>query len=449
MSIQAQLAKWVGKGSRWFLTRFTQGGSALPGKLAHQIDPNILQTLAKDYQVVIITGTNGKTLTTSLIVEALKNVYPHVITNPTGSNMEQGIISTFLAAPRLKANEKGIAILEVDEGSLKNVVADLKPDYFVFTNVFRDQLDRFGEIHTVYRYMTDAAMQAPQATVVTNGDLPMFNSFELPNPEVYYGFNHLPASQVDPHYNTDGLLCPKCDHVLRYKLLTYGNLGAYYCEHCDFERPQLTYQVDRIDELALDHSRFTIEGQTFNLPIAGLYNIYNALSAYALLRELGLDPLTIDQGFQKAQRVFGRQEEVLVEGKKALLNLVKNPVGFNQILDIIALDPQPYTLVTLMNNQHADGTDISWIWDVDLEKAQDFPIHSIISGGDKAEDMTKRLVVAGFDPDLIQEAQDMQAVLQAIQNSKDQRIHVLATYTAMLNLREALTKNHYLKHKED
>ncbi|MBG9979622.1 Mur ligase family protein [Facklamia sp. DSM 111018] len=445
MSLRSQLAISVGKASRWFLTNFTKGGSSLPGKLALNLDPQILATLSQNYQVVVITGTNGKTLTTALTVEALKEAYPYVLTNPSGSNMRQGIVSTFLNAPKMHQGEKGIAVLEVDEGSLKHVVEALAPDYFVFTNVFRDQLDRFGEIHTIYQLMTDAARKVPTAKIIANGDLPMFHSVDLPNEEVYFGFNHEEASEVVPHYNTDGLLCPKCDHVLAYHLLTYANLGHFYCPECGFERPALSYQVDEIQEEALTHSDFTIDGHPFHLPVAGKYNLYNALAAYSVAKELGLNVEQIRSGFEKAQRVFGRQESFEINGKKVLLNLVKNPVGLDQVLSLIGLDSEPFTLVAILNNQYADGTDVSWIWDGNFEQIKNFPVKAAITAGSKAEEMTKRLTVAGLPAEQIKQVDDLSDVIETIKQSETEHVHILATYTAMLQLREALTKSGYLK----
>ena len=189
MSIKSLLATAVGKSSLWFLKTFMKGGSSLPGKLALKIDPQILDYLAKDYQVVVVTGTNGKTLTTALTVNILKQEFDHVLTNPTGANMVQGIVSTFLSA-KVKKGEKKFAVLEIDEASLSKVTEYIKPELFVFTNIFRDQMDRYGEIYTTYRLIVEGAAKSPQATILANGDSPIFNSIDTVNPRIYYGFNH-------------------------------------------------------------------------------------------------------------------------------------------------------------------------------------------------------------------------------------------------------------------
>ena len=448
MSLKSQLAIALGKISRWGLTTFTRGGSSLPGKIATRLDKDVLTSLAANYDTVIITGTNGKTLTTALTVHALKQKYAHIVTNPTGSNMAQGIVSTFLAAPKVPNGHKGIAVLEVDEGSLKHVVPHVNPKAFVHTNVFRDQMDRYGEIYTIYQLMTDAAKMAPHATIIANGDSPLFNSIDLPNPRQYFGFDHEADHEVQPHYNTDGILCPQCHKVLKYHTHTYANLGKYYCESCDFKRPKLDYKVDRVDELALTHSIFAINGHTFKIPVAGLYNIYNALAAYSVASFFGVTPTQIEAGFQQAERVFGRQEMFEIEGKKVLLNLVKNPVGLNQVLALIGLDNHPFTLVNILNNRYADGTDVSWIWDGDYEQIVDFPIKKVITSGMKAEEMTLRLKVAGIDPAIMSQVDTQEQIIEAVKATDTEFVHILATYTAMLELRDTLINKGYIAEKK-
>ena len=275
MNIRTQVALGAGKFTRWALKTFTKGGSSMPGKVAHAIDPTILKSLAENYDVIIVSGTNGKTLTTSLIVQLLKQKYPNILTNPTGANLTQGIVSTFLNHSP-KKGEKNIAVLEVDEATIKHITPYIEPKLFVFTNIFRDQMDRFGEIYTTYQFMLDGAAFAPSATILANGDAPIFNSDELPNPRLYFGFNHTEDSEMMAHYNTDGVLCPHCQSILHYKSITYSNLGKYYCPKCDFKRPELNYAVTALNELSLKGSSFDIDGTTFSIPIAGLYNIYNA-----------------------------------------------------------------------------------------------------------------------------------------------------------------------------
>ncbi len=233
MSLRSSFATLVGKSSRWFLQTFFKGGSSLPGKIALKIDPNVLDQLAKDYHIIVVTGTNGKTLTTALTVNILKQEFGEVLTNTTGANMLQGIVSTFLSAKKNK-NGKNFAVLEIDEASLSKVTEFLTPELFLYTNIFRDQMDRYGEIYTTYKLIVDGAKKAPKATILMNGDLPIFNSVETVNPRQYYGFNHQEDSELEAHYNTDGVLCPHCQssQVQIVNARGFLMLKKKYCLNC-------------------------------------------------------------------------------------------------------------------------------------------------------------------------------------------------------------------------
>ena len=312
MSIRSSFAEFAGRSSYWFLHTFMHGGSSLPGKLTLKLDPNILQSFSQKYDLVIITGTNGKTLTTALSVRVLREKYDQVLTNPTGSNMEQGIVTTFITAPRAK--KKGLAVLEVDEANVPIVCRYITPKAFVFTNIFRDQMDRYGEIYTTYKKILRGVKLAPKATIIANGDEQLFHSKDLPNPIIYYGFNHEHHPAFNAPANTDGLLCPKCQHILRYHMRTYAGLGDYFCPHCGFKRPELTYSVTKLDKLTPTNSTFEIDGHQYTIGIGGLYNIYNALAAYSLGRFMGVAPEQIKHAFESDERVFGRQEIINVDG---------------------------------------------------------------------------------------------------------------------------------------
>lgn len=442
MTVKSLLATAVGKSSLWFLKTFMKGGSSLPGKLALKIDPTILDALAKDYEVVVVTGTNGKTLTTALTVNILKQQYPHVLTNPTGANMVQGIVSTFLSAK--KHNGKKFAVLEIDEASLKKVTQYIKPQLFVFTNIFRDQMDRYGEIYTTYRLIVEGAAQAPDAKILANGDSPIFNSVETVNERLYYGFNHEKDHEQLAHYNTDGVLCPKCHHILHYKMITYANLGKYYCPNCDFKRPELDYQLTKIQQMDNLSSSFTIDGSDYHIEVGGMYNIYNALAATSVAEYYGVPQEKIRQGLSYDEKVFGRQETFNVEGKHCTLILVKNPVGLNQVIDLIGLTPHEFSLVSLLNANYADGIDVSWIWDGNQEAFSTMAIPAVIAGGDRHKDMALRLKVAGLPKEKIQEIPDLKDVVTAIAKLPTNDVYILATYTAVLQLRKHLAQGGYI-----
>ncbi len=441
MSIRSSFAEFAGRSSYWFLHTFMHGGSSLPGKLTLKLDPNILKSFSKKYDLVIVTGTNGKTLTTALSVRVLREKYDQVLTNPTGSNMEQGIVTTFITAPRAK--KKGLAVLEVDEANVPIVCRYITPKAFVFTNIFRDQMDRYGEIYTTYNKILRGVKLAPKATIIANGDEQLFHSKDLPNPIIYYGFNHEHHEAFNAPANTDGLLCPKCQHILQYHMRTYAGLGDYFCPHCGFKRPELTYSVTKIDKLTPTNSTFEIDGHQYTIGIGGLYNIYNALAAYSLGRFMGVAPEQIKHAFESDERVFGRQEIINVDGKQVTIILVKNPVGLNQVLDMIETDPKPFSFAFLLNANYADGIDTSWIWDGDFEKLARHQIPQYMTGGERYKDITTRLTMAGIDN--VWHEPDLTKVIDKIKQMPTEHVYILATYTAMLQLRKLLAEKEYIK----
>ena len=445
MKINTMLGTLAGKSSHFVLSKLGRG-STLPGKLALKFDNDILNTLARDYEVVVITGTNGKTLTTALTVGILKEAFDEVVTNPSGANMISGITTTFLTAKKGESS-KNIAVLEIDEASLSRICDYIKPSLFVFTNIFRDQMDRYGEIYTTYQMILDAAQKVPTATVLLNGDSPLFNSVTLKNPVQYYGFDTEKGEPKLAHYNTEGILCPKCQHILKYKLNTYANLGDYICEHCGFKRPELDYKLTQLTSLRHNSSDFVIDGQSYHINIGGLYNIYNALAAVSVTQFFGVEPTTIKTGFDKSRAVFGRQETFKIGDKECTLVLIKNPVGATQALEMIKLAPYPFSLSVLLNANYADGIDTSWIWDADFEQVLNMDIPHMIAGGVRHSEIARRLRVTGYDAEQISEVADLSQVFEEIKNQETKHAYILATYTAMLEFRDLLA-SHQVVRKE-
>jgi len=398
MSLKSALATFVGKSSYVVLHDILRrGGTSLPGKLATKIDPEVMTTLAEKYDVILITGTNGKTLTTTLTTRVLREQFPDVITNPSGSNMMQGITGTMLTAKVTGKSHRPIALLEVDEANVEEVARQLKPMAFVLTNIFRDQLDRFGEIYTTYDKILKGIRLFPEATVIANADSPIFMRGDLPNPKVYYGFNHLPADgDMKAPHNTDGVLSPTDDTVLHYHFMTFGNQGDYFSVSDDFKRPELDYAVTKINEMTPRYSNFDIDGETYQIEIGGMYNIYNALAAYTVGRFLGVTTQQIHHAFESNAEIFGRQEAVNVNGKEVTIVLIKNPVGANQVIDMMKTDDQPFSLIALLNANYADGIDTSWIWDTDFESLKDSGMQAIATGGERYKDLYVRVKMAGY-----------------------------------------------------
>lgn len=443
MTFKSSLAVFAGKSSQFILQKFFKRGSTLPGKIALKVDPKILDTIARDYEIVVVTGTNGKTLTTALTVGILENAFGKIATNTTGANMITGIVATFLSA---KPNQKGkkIAVLEIDEASLPAITEYITPTLFVFTNIFRDQMDRYGEIYTTYDFILKGAAKAPNATVLLNGDSPLFNSKALINPVKYYGFDHEHHEPRRAHYNTEGIVCPKCQHILDFTMNTYANLGNYICQNCGFHRPQLDYRLSALTKITNTSSEFIIDGADYKINVGGLYNIYNALAAVSVAEFFGLKSDMIKQGFDHSRAVFGRQETFNIGDKKCTLVLIKNPVGANQVLEMMKLAPYNFALVALLNANYADGIDTSWIWDANFEEINQLDVTSVITGGVRHSEMARRIRVSGFDKDKITESEKLADVLELIEKQTNEHVYILATYTAMLEMRDLLSSKHFI-----
>lgn len=443
MKLHTALGILAGKTSQTILKGMGRG-TTLPGKIALSFDKNILESLAKDYEIVVITGTNGKTLTTALTVGILEEAFGPVTTNTSGANMLTGITATFLSAKKNKSG-KNIAVLEIDEASLAKVTEWLKPSLIVFTNIFRDQMDRYGEIYTTYQMILDGAAKAPQATILANGDSPLFHSSKTVNPIRYYGFATEEHEPTLAHYNTEGVLCPHCHHILRYKLNTYANLGHYVCLSCGFTRPKLDYQLTKLKEITHVSSSFVIDGQSYTINVGGLYNIYNALSAVSVATFLGVKPEIIKKGFDKSKAVFGRQETFHIGNKQCTLILIKNPVGATQALQMIQLAPYTFNLAVLLNANYADGIDTSWIWDADFERIRQMDIPHFFAGGVRASEIARRLRVAGAPAQHMTQEVSLSKIVDLIETQDTEHTYILATYTAMLELREVLAQRQIVK----
>lgn len=449
MSLKTKIARLAGRSSKYLLHRFTTGGSSLPGKLALTIDPNILTALSNNYRTIIITGTNGKTVTTGLTVNILKQHYKHVLTNPTGANMQQGIVSTFLSDAPVTDGEEKFAVLEVDEASVKHITKYISPELILVTNIFRDQMDRYGEIYTTYNLILEGVKNSPETILMMNGDAPIFSSPNVANERRYFGFrNNDKTTDMLAHYNTDGIICPECQNILHYHMITYSNLGDFFCPHCSFSRPTLSYTLDSVDKLTTESSLFTIEDEQYDLQVAGQYNIYNALAAFSIARYLDVPTQLIKKGIHSSKRIFGRQESLYINGNDVRINLIKNPVGFNQIIELIKLETEPYTLITILNDRPADGQDISWIWDGNFEDISDDTLNQgTYVSGIRMQDLQMRMKVAGFDEERLYTLKESKDILNLIRNAPANKVYVLATYTGMLDLRKQMVDQGILKER--
>lgn len=423
-----------------------KGGTNFPGKVALKFDRDILGKLSKNFKVILITGTNGKTTTTNMIYSIIKNSGEIVITNDTGANMYTGIISCFIKNYRFFIKNKyKYAVIEVDEANVKYITKYIHPEIITITNLFRDQLDRYGEVYTTLDKILEGIKMSPESILVLNGDESLLGNLNLPNKVLYYGFETYINNNNKLSINADAKFCKMCKHPYSYNFITYDHLGDFYCPNCGYKRPKLTYSVNKILELSHDKSIVEIDNKKCKVNLSGTYNIYNALCAISVSKLLGINDEVIYNTLETLNSSFGRQETIKINNKSVKIILVKNPAGFDEALNSINLDKNVKDLALLLNDNFADGRDVSWIWDVDFENLDINSIKNVMVSGARLYDMSVRLKVAGFKEDVFCLCDNYDALLDNIENSNEPIIYLLATYTAMTGFRKFLNNKGYIK----
>ncbi len=424
------------------------GGTSLPGLVAQKLDHDILQKLAHNNfpkGVIVVTGTNGKTTTTKLIADILKKNGITYIHNKTGSNMERGLISSIIQESSFDGKSSAqMGLFEVDEANMPKVCMALKPDWIVVTNLFRDQLDRYGELDKIAKMLRNLFDDLPDAQIILNSDDPLVASlgFELESNHkvVYFGVDDYVAPKLAHDHTADSIFDPFTQERLYYTQQYFGHMGKYRSKNGGFSRPKPNYSATNIKQSGIESIQFSINSSAklIKLDIPGLFNVYNYLSAYALAgTALGLSSEDIISSIGSSPVAFGRSEELQYHGRAILMLLIKNPTGLNQIIQTYLLHKKDRLLVFVINDNYADGRDVSWLWDGALEDLQGYK-GKIIVAGSRANDMALRLKYADLEDITIVE--DSHKLLDAIEQNSSARskVFVLPTYTAMLNLRSQI-----------
>lgn len=430
-----------------FLTKtILKGGTTFPGRVALKIDKNILSKISKGYKVILVTGTNGKTTTTSMIYNIIKESGHPVITNNTGANLFPGIVTTFVDNFKFGSTVKdNYAVIEVDEANLKYITEYITPEVITVTNLFRDQLDRYGEVYTTLNKILEGIYNVPKTTLVLNGDESLLGKLDLKNPVHFYGFDKAVNDNKTIEINADAKFCKFCKTPYEYNFVTYNHLGDFYCPNCGYKRSDLMYAVTDIIDINADKSTVKFNDLEVSINQSGTYNIYNGLCAYSIAKELGIADSAIKKSLENQSSSFGRQETINIEGKHVKIFLVKNPAGYNQSLDTICLNKEKFAAAFLLNDNYADGQDVSWIWDVDFEKLTETNIDEVYISGLRAYDMAVRLKTAGLNSNKFVIEEQYEALTEAIKNGICDKLYILATYTAMINYRKYLHSKGYIK----
>jgi lipid II isoglutaminyl synthase (glutamine-hydrolysing) len=436
LAAEIALARAAGRLSR--LAR-TGGGTTVPGKLLWKVDPDAVDRLAARLPLgsALISATNGKTTTAAMAAEILRGRV-RLAHNSSGANLVSGVASTLLDA---RGAELGL--FEVDEAALPEVAARVRPRAVCLGNLFRDQLDRYGELeHVAAGWLQAVRALPPDAALTLNGDDPQVGELARDRPDtVVFGVDDPSCARPSLQHAADSKYCVRCGTPYEYRAAYVGHLGDYRCPNCGHARPQLTVVARELELQGLDAVAFRLEtpagSRRVRLRVPGLYNVYNALAAASLAGTLGASLEEIGSGLERFSAAFGRFERIAVGDRGLLLLLIKNPAGANEAVRTIVDGAAPSLAVIALNDAIADGRDVSWIWDVDFEPLLG-KLGRLVATGDRAAELALRFKYAGMDTDAIE-------VISSLERALDRGLEltppggelvVLPTYTAMLALRK-------------
>ncbi|HLV97195.1 MAG TPA: Mur ligase family protein [Ktedonobacterales bacterium] len=436
------------------------GGTSLPGTVARRVDPTIASRLSRQLAKgsIIVTATNGKTTTCGLIAAILRQAGLRVWRNREGANLINGVTAALIIRAnlngRLRRGENTIAIFEVDEAAFPAVVRELQPRAIVINNLFRDQLDRYGEVETVAtRWRETLAEVSPETMLVLNADDPSIAalSASFRGKALFYGID---ASQQailaegkagEQGQTIDARTCPNCGADLEYSLRFYSHIGHYTCPNCGHKRPTPALVATEVTKEQFDRQRVTLSGAEGTgaalLALPGFYNVYNALAAATVASGLGIEWSAVLAGLERFRPAFGRGETIEAEGRTLRLMLAKNPTGFTEVLRALFAENPAKHLLLALNDNAADGRDISWVWDVDFEQLAGKDLALTISGI-RADDLAVRLKYAGVSGAV--EENISAALTRAIEETPPgETLYIVPTYTAMLAVRGELERRGY------
>ena len=442
MNLRIVLAISACKLTRFVIRALGRGGTALPGKIAIKICPDLLKRLAKDVECVAITGTNGKTTSARMLEQFFIDSGASYFSNKSGSNLIQGITAEFaLNATATGKPKHGSAIIECDEGASKKVFEYMNPKLVLITNVFSDQLDRFGDIKTVLESIKTGVRNSPNAVLCLNADDPLTSTVanDVPNRVVYFGVDKeiFESFEDEPKESAN---CSRCNAEYVYEYRTYGHLGGFNCPSCGYARKYPDIAVTGITARNADSQtiELRIHNKTTDITISlpGMYNIYNAAGVIAAAGELGFSMDAAKDAMLRFECGFGRMEKLNLGNLPARIILVKNKIGCDQAINYILGLSGDILLSICLNDRIADGTDISWIEDVGFEKLPyiDERLRGVFVAGTRANDMASRLRRAGLPDNLVHVFYDMDELLDAILK-QESPVYIMPTYTAMLELR--------------
>ncbi len=456
LALAISAGKLAGASGRFFRIG---GGTSLPGMIARRIDPNVLKSIvgASKAKKIVITGSNGKTTTARMTAAIADASGQRVSQNRTGSNMLQGVTSVAVNFADIFGRlDSDVLLFEIDEGTMPLVLPEIEPDVVVITNIFRDQLDRYGELYSVAKALNKLLESLPaSSTIILNGNDPQVANFgqNAQARRLFFGLESKEVGTPVPEQSADIIRCIHCQEDLLYEVAYMSHLGIYRCPNCGYTLPKLDIAATSI-QLAPDgegptHVTMRIpEGELhFEIPLPGLHNVYNAAAAIGAGLAAGFDMEKVPAAIGNIRPAFGRLEKIQAGDQTIYLAFVKNPTSFNLMLRLIAKHPGQKHLLLAASHTIVDGEDFAWLWDVDIEDlAPD--ILDVVCSGNKPEELAMRLKYAEVPVDKIQLIEDREAALDAALKNAGPggTLYIMCSYTPTHELRRIMQKRGWVKH---
>jgi len=411
-------------------------GSSTPGRFALLICPDILKYLSSQIKenIVVVCGTNGKTTTNNLLYSVLLSQGKSVVCNNVGANMLEGVTTAFVNSANIWGRiNADYASIEIDEISTVKVFEHFLPDYMIITNLFRDQLDRYGEIDITIEYLTKSLAMSKNTTLILNADDPLVVALgkKCGNKAVYFGVSE--DVGISLNETKEGRFCSFCGNELTYNYYHYSQLGDYVCSKCGFQRPEVSYAATNVNiESGIC---FDVDNRNICVNYRGFYNIYNILAAYSVCSVFNLNLDNLNKTLSNYKPQIGRMESFYI-GKQVIFNLSKNPAGFNQAISTVKSDGRTKDVVVVINDNAQDGKDISWIWDVDFERLKDVNVNTFTASGIRHNDVCVRFKYADFEN--FEDISDVKTAIIEALKSNAEVLYVLVNYTALFSTQDIL-----------
>ncbi len=441
------------------------GGTSIVGMVLNRLDPGAMERLAAETarRCVVLSGTNGKTTTARMLIACLAADGRSIAANTAGANLASGISAALLAAKRAGRRKdrntgqetgrtgESVGVFEVDEAALNDIVRRLRPGLVLLMNLFRDQLDRYGELESVTERWVELAGSLPEdVTLLLNADDPALAFLGNGHPNtVLFGMADDHGNNRELSHAADTIRCRRCGEALSHDFVTVGHLGAWRCDSCGLHRPTPRFQASRVELRGFEGLSFSLldssggrpEAFDVSVPIGGLPNAYNALAAASAARALGVPPETVSGALSQVDAAFGRSEQIFLQGRTLRLLLAKNPTGANENVRFVMSEESRLHVLILLNDRTADGRDPSWIWDVDYEPLLD-RLDSLTLGGRRCWELALRFRYAGAPHDSFSVHERLPDALDDALSATPEggTLWILPTYTAMLELRSELVR---------